>query len=255
MYSHLEISNPASGILQVALNRPKQFNALSEVTFRELDQVLTDFEKSDNNVLILTGVGRAFCFGADFQEFQDSNKLPDLLRQFQSLILKLYYCHKPTIAALNGFATGAGLDLALACDLRIASERAKMGEAYIAMGLVSDGGGSFFLPRLIGISRALQMLMTGESIDASQALSFGIVHSVTPPDQLASASVELARMLCSKPQNALRLLKKLVKQNALAGLETALKNEQDAQLNCFEDPAHLELVKDYLARRSKKQES
>ena len=191
MFEHILVSLPAESVMQVTLNRPRQFNALAETTFRELTSAVTEFEQSSHNVLILTGSGRAFCFGADFQEFLDAERLPDLLQLFQSLIQRLYQCEKITIAAINGFATGAGLDLALACDFRIASERAKLGEAYISMGLVSDGGGSFFLPRMVGTSRALQLLLTGESIDAAEARSLGLVNQTCPAEELSSKALDL----------------------------------------------------------------
>lgn len=250
-FEHIEVSRPSEGVLQVRLNRPRQFNALARITFVELDAAMQDFETSGDRVLILTGAGRAFCFGADFLEFQDRSRLPELLQMFQSLIRRIYECPKSTIASLNGFATGAGLDLALACDLRIASERAKLGEAYISMGLVPDGGGSFFLPRLIGASRALKLLMTGESLDAAEARALGLVNDVCTAEELPAKTLELAQSLASRPQTALRLIKKLVRQNAQANLQAALNNERDAQLTCFEDPTHLELVREFLSKRVK----
>lgn len=250
-FEHIEVSRPSEGVLQARLNRPRQFNALARTTFVELDAAMQEFEASGDRVLILTGAGRAFCFGADFLEFQDRGKLPELLQMFQSLIRRIYECQKSTIASLNGFATGAGLDLALACDLRIASERAKLGEAYISMGLVPDGGGSFFLPRLVGASRALKLLMTGESLDAAEARSLGLVNDVCAAEELPAKTLELALSLASRPQTALRLIKKLVRQNAQADLQTALNNERDAQLACFEDPTHLDLVREFLAKRVK----
>jgi 2-(1,2-epoxy-1,2-dihydrophenyl)acetyl-CoA isomerase len=200
---------------------------------------------------LLTASGRAFCFGADFTEFENSNQLPELLQVFQGLILKLYNCPKVTIAALNGFASGAGLDLALACDFRIASERAKLGEGYISMGLVSDGGGSFFLPRLVGTCRALQLLLTGEAVSAVDAKSMGMIHTVCPAEELEEQSLEWARTLSSKPQNALRQLKELVHLNADVDLKTALENEGKAQLRCFQDERHQAIVKEFLSKRTR----
>ena len=252
MYEHIVVSQPSERIRLVLLNRPRQFNALDKATFLELLQAIDEFEESEDSVLILTGSGRAFCFGADFQEFQNRTKLPELLALFQKLILRIYHCNKITIAALNGFATGAGLDLALACDFRLASDRAKLSEAYISMGLVSDGGGSFFLTKMIGIQRALQLLATGESIDAQLAYSLGLVLSVHPTEQLQNDTVTFAEKLAAKPQTALRLIKKLVKENTRVDLETALQNERDAQLRCFEDPEHLQLVNEFLNRKRQK---
>ncbi len=252
MFQHLEITSPAEKIRVVTLNRPKQFNALGKTTFIELQEVIDQFEQSEDSILILTGSGRAFCFGADFQEFQDRTQLPELLALFQELILRIYNCSKITIASLNGFATGAGLDLALACDFRLASDRVKLSEAYISMGLVSDGGGSFFLSKMIGMQRALQLLATGDSIDAQTAYSLGLVLSVHPSEQLQNEAISLAQKLAAKPQTALRLIKKLVKENDRIDLESALRNERNAQLVCFEDPDHVKLVAEYLNRKERK---
>jgi 2-(1,2-epoxy-1,2-dihydrophenyl)acetyl-CoA isomerase len=253
MPDHLLITNPTEKIRVITLNRPKQFNALGKTTFKELQEAVDQFEQSEDSILILTGSGRAFCFGADFQEFQDRSQLPELLTLFQKLILRIYNCTKITIASLNGFATGAGLDLALACDFRLASDRAKLGEAYISMGLVSDGGGSFFLTKMIGMQRALQLLATGDSIDAQTAYSLGLVLSVHPSEQLQNEAISYAQKLADKPQTALRLIKKLVKANDRTDLGSALRNERDAQLICFEDPKHLGLVTEYLNRKARKE--
>jgi 2-(1,2-epoxy-1,2-dihydrophenyl)acetyl-CoA isomerase len=252
MFQHLEITSPAEKIRVVTLNRPKQFNALGKTTFIELQEAINQFEQSEDSILILTGSGRAFCFGADFQEFQDRTQLPELLALFQKLILQIYNCSKITIASLNGFATGAGLDLALACDFRVASDRVKLSEAYISMGLVSDGGGSFFLSKMIGMQRALQLLATGDSLDAQTAYSLGLVLSVHPSEQLQNEAINLAQKLAAKPQTALRLIKKLVKENDRIDLESALRNERNAQLVCFEDPDHAKLVTEYLNRKERK---
>ena len=252
MFQHLEVTNPAEKIRVVTLNRPKQFNALGKTTFIELQEAFDQFEQSEDSILILTGAGRAFCFGADFQEFQDRSQLPELLSLFQKLILRIYHCSKITVASLNGFATGAGLDLALACDFRLASDRVKLSEAYISMGLVSDGGGSFFLTRMIGMQRALQLLATGDSLDAQMAYSLGLVLSVHPADQLQQEAISFASKLSEKPQTALRLIKKLVKENQ-TDLENALDRERESQLICFDDPQHRELVNEFLNRKARKE--
>lgn len=247
----IDLAKPAQHVVQITLNRPRQFNALNAALFQELDDALLDFEKSEDRVLILTGTGRAFCFGADFQEFRDRSVLPELLDRFQSLIRRICGCPKVTIASFNGFASGAGLDLALACDLRIASDRVKLSEGYVSMGLVSDGGGSFFLPRMVGASRALYLLLTGESVDAGEAKSSGLVHQTCPAEELAAKTLELAQAIASRPQTAVMLLKSLVRRNASVDLETALRNEKEAQLQCFQDAEHLERVNEFLARRRK----
>ena len=188
--------------------------------------------------------------GADFHEFENRDALPELLSLFQELILRMYHSTKITVAALNGFATGAGLDLALACDFRIAAEKVKLGEAYINMGLVPDGGGSFFLPNLIGSGRALEMLIRGEAIAAEEALRIGLVHSVCPATELSQTALRFVLDLSGKPKTARQLIKTLVK-NPSASLEQALQQEREAQITCFHDPEHLRLAEEFLRKRKK----
>jgi enoyl-CoA hydratase/carnithine racemase len=249
-YEHLSLTRPAEKVLQVHLNRPRQMNSLNRQTIQELHHAIQEFENSEEEFLILTGTGRAFCFGADFHEFENREALPDLLSRFQELILKIYHCSKITIAALNGFATGAGLDLALACDFRIAAEKVKLGEAYINMGLVPDGGGTFFLPHLIGSTRAFEMLIHGEAIAAEEALQIGLVHRVCPAAELSHIVLQFAQDLSLKPKKARQLIKALVK-NPSSTLEEALQKEREAQLKCFQDPEHRRLAEEFLKKRKK----
>ena len=249
MYEHLLVLQPEERIWKITLNRPRQLNALSKQTIDELHGALDEFVKSDSSVLLLAGSGRAFCFGADFTEFEDRTRLPALLENFQSLILKLYDCPKITVACLNGFATGAGLDLALACDFRIAAEKVKLGEAYVSMGLVSDGGGSYFLTHLLGTARAMEMMLLGEPIMAADAQALGIVHRICTAEELDSKALEFAEKLAAKPQTALRCLKLLIRDNSAGDLKTALRREAEAQRSCFEDPTHLSIVQEFLNRK------
>jgi enoyl-CoA hydratase/carnithine racemase len=176
-----------------------------------------------------------------------------LLALFQDLIRSLYHSDKITVAALNGFATGAGLDLALACDFRIAVEKIKLGEAYISMGLVPDGGGSYFLPRFIGSTRALEMLLTGEAISAEEAFRIGMINRVVAPSELLSTASLFMEQLSSKPAFARQQIKRLVKESSNQ-LEEALQKERAAQLLCFEDPDHLRLAEEFNAKIQRRKE-
>jgi len=254
-FETIQESNPSEKVLQVTLNRPRQFNALNRQMMLELKSAVQEFtERPEQECLILTGAGRAFCFGADFAEFQNRTALPDLLDLFQGLILDLYDCQKTTIACVNGFATGAGLDLALACDFRVAVEKTKLGEAYISMGLVSDGGGSFLLPRLIGPARAMEMFLTGDAVVAEEAMAMGFVNQVYPQSDLMAGAIEFANRLVSKPAMARSQLKKLLKTPA-SNLRDALRNERAAQLLCFEDPDHLRLAEEFNAKAQRRKEN
>ena len=201
-----------NGKATLTLNRPRALNALNGET---IDELLRAVQKAAEDprvkVLILTGTGRAFCFGADVSEFSQAGAAPVspatllLLEKSQEIIRLLAGMPKPTIAALNGFAAGLGLDLALACDLRIAAERARLAEAFTSMGLIPDGGGTFFLPRLVGLARAAEMIFTGEPVGSAEAERIGLVNRVVPNDQLSKAVADLADKLVGRPSLAIGL--------------------------------------------------
>jgi 2-(1,2-epoxy-1,2-dihydrophenyl)acetyl-CoA isomerase len=244
------------GVATIILNRPRALNALNAEMIEEiLDAVKKTAEDKEVKVLILTGAGRAFCFGADISEFRQAQKTPStnspfaLLAKSQEIIRGLVNLPLPTIAALNGFATGLGLDLALACDLRIAAERAKLGEAFVAMGLVPDGGGTFFLPRLVGLAKAAEMIFTGEPLSASQAERIGLVNRVVPSQNLEKSAQELANKLARGPSLAISLAKKALWKNLQGDLDTALKIEAETQKICLESEDHLEAVKAFIEKR------
>lgn len=249
------IYTKANGVATITLNRPRQLNALNEQMILEiLDAVKKSAADEEVRVLILTGAGRAFCFGADISAFQkgDNSSAPlaaNLLPKAQEIIRTLVGMNKPTIAALNGFATGLGLDLALACDLRIAAERAKLGEAFINMGLVPDGGGTFFLPRLVGFAKAAELIFTGAAISSSEAERLGLINRVVPTSDLEKCVGELARQLAKSPSPALGLAKRLLWKNLQANIEEALLAEAESQKICLESRDHREAVQAYLEKR------
>ena len=245
-----------SGKVIITLNRPRALNALNGEMLEELLSAIKEAgEDPEVKVLILTGAGRAFCFGADISEFsrprgpasQEATLL--LLQKCQEIIRLLTGMPKPTIAVLNGFATGLGLDLALACDLRIAAERAKMAEAFISMGLVPDGGGTFFLPRLIGLAKAAEMIFTGEPLSSSEAERIGLINRVVPNEDLIKASEDLADKLVKSPSLALGLAKQALWKNLQGDLLSALKFEAQSQRTCLDSEDHREAVKAFLERR------
>ncbi len=245
-----------NGKATITLNRPRALNALNGEIIDELLSAVKDAaEDPEVKVLILTGAGRAFCLGADVSEFNRAKELSAqetpllLLKKSQEIIRLLAGMPKPTIAALNGFATGLGLDLALACDLRIAAERAKLAEAFISMGLIPDGGGTFFLPRLVGLAKAAEMIFTGDPLSSSEAERLGLINRVVPNEGLAKALEDLADKLVNRPSMALGLAKQALWENLQGDLDAALKFEAQSQKTCLASEDHREAVQAFIEKR------
>ena len=246
------------GVATILLNRPRAFNALHKEMIDEFLAVLREAaEDGEMKVLLLTGAGRAFCFGADIGEFTHqenreqtgANHALLLLEKVQESVRLLSNLPKPTLAAINGFATGLGLDLALACDLRIAAQRAKFAEAYISMGLVPDGGGTFFLPRLIGLARAAELIFLGEPLSAMEAERIGLINRVVPNDQLDASAREWAIKLARGPSLGIRLAKEALHKNLQGDLFSALQTEASFQKLCLASEDHREAVQAFQEKR------
>jgi 2-(1,2-epoxy-1,2-dihydrophenyl)acetyl-CoA isomerase len=249
--------NKESGKATVTLNRPRALNALNREIIDELLHALGEAAQDrEVKVLILTGAGRAFCFGADISEFTRQREAGTsasallLLEKVQEIIRLLTGMPKPVIAGINGFATGLGLDLALACDLRIAAERAKLAEAYISIGLVPDGGGTFLLPRLVGLARAAAMIFTGDPLGAAEAERLGLVNRVVPTDELPKEIEILADRLARSPSLALGLAKQALWKNLQGTLESSLQIEAQSQKACLASEDHREAVRAFLEKRA-----
>jgi enoyl-CoA hydratase/carnithine racemase len=205
----------ADGVATVTLNRPEQGNGVVPELARDLLEALNRLEgDSGVRVLILTGAGRQFCAGADLGAFQRylaerhaAEQEPYNARVLWPVTQRISACRMPILAAINGGATAGGLDLALACDLRIASSQAKLGETYIKLGLNPGNGGTYFLPRLVGSGMAAELALTGDVIDAARALEIGLVNHVVAPEDLTSVTTELAARIARYPRLALEATK------------------------------------------------
>jgi enoyl-CoA hydratase/carnithine racemase len=211
----------ADGVAMLTLNRPERGNGVVPEMARDILAALTTLEQDRSvRVLVLTGAGAQFCAGADLVEFQRyiAEQLPLDHEPYNARVLwpvtqRLVGCRLPIIAAINGGATAGGLDLALACDMRIASTRAKMGETYIKLGLNPGNGGTYFLPRLVGSGLAAELAFTGDVLDAQRALEIGLVNRVVEPDQLLIEAAALAARIAAYPRLALEATKQQLRQS------------------------------------------
>ena len=258
MHEHIQ-SVAADGILTITLNRPDRLNAFVGHMRRDLAETL-EHAGSDRNVrvVIITGAGRAFCAGGDIafmaelMQRRDADEFSRILGAGRRVILAIRQMTKPVIASINGPASGAGCNLALACDLRIASTAATFSQSFAKVGLHPDWGGSYFLPRLVTPNKACEMFFLGEAIDAAEAARLGIVNQVVAPEELESATLQLAERLRVAPPIALAAAKHAVYMSQAAELEEMLRYETEVQLRCFEsDDAH-EGVHAFLEKREPK---
>ncbi|HEU4963555.1 MAG TPA: enoyl-CoA hydratase-related protein [Bacilli bacterium] len=222
------------GVLTITLNRPDVMNAYNQKMGEELYQAFKDAENDDAvRVVVLTGSGRAFCSGQDLNDRSDPNlsvNLTNSVRErYNPLILRLQTMKKPVIASINGAAAGAGMSFALATDLRIASEKSKFTLAFCKIGLVPDSGASYFLPRLVGMTKAMELALTGDVIDGTEAYRIGLVNKVVPPEELEAATRELAQRLAKGPTLSYGLTKRALYTGAEGDLLRALETEAQYQ--------------------------
>jgi 2-(1,2-epoxy-1,2-dihydrophenyl)acetyl-CoA isomerase len=237
------------------LNRPACLNALTEQSFAELGAALRAVEADgDTGILVLTGNGRGFCSGSDVAGLQErlgystARQLERLERLGRDVVLRLHGLTVPTVAAINGPAAGGGLSLALACDIRIASDEATIGFGYTAVGLIPDLGATYFLPSVIGVSRACYLLWTNARLTAPQALAIGLVDSIAPAAEFATRAATLAAQVAAAPRLAVRLGRQALRRASRTGLEEALEAEAVAQSLCLQSSDHREGVRAFLGR-------
>jgi 2-(1,2-epoxy-1,2-dihydrophenyl)acetyl-CoA isomerase len=255
MYEHIDVKHD-SGIATITLNRPEKLNALVGHMRRDLAEAL-EHAGSDRSVrvVVLTGAGRAFCAGGDVSfmaeliERNDSEEFSRLLGAARRVITSIRQMTKPVIAGVNGPASGAGCNLALACDLRIASTEASFSQSFVKVGLHPDWGGTFLLPSLVTPNKACEMFFLGDSIDAPEALHLGLVNQVVPPEQLETTIQTLAERLRDAPPIAIAAAKQAVYMSQLSELEEMLRYETEAQLRCFESEDGREGIKAFLEKR------
>ncbi|MFJ2684318.1 crotonase/enoyl-CoA hydratase family protein [Pseudomonas sp. NPDC087342] len=242
------------GIVTLTLQDPDQHNALStQVQFNEFTDVCARINRDSSvHVVILTGAGKSFCAGGNVKDMKhrqglfagDPYELRDSYRHgIQQIPLAVYNLEVPTIAAVNGAAIGAGCDLALMCDIRIASNTARFAESFVRLGIVPGDGGAWLLPRALNnLSRAYELSFTGEVIDAAKALDYGLVSAVVDPEDLLAAANGLADRIAANPAHALRMTKKLLREGQHTRLEPLLELSATFQALSHHTAAHQALL-------------
>lgn len=242
-------------VATLTMNRPRAKNALNSALLEALvTQLRAAAEDPAVRAVVLTGAGGAFCSGADLKAAfaEDPNVLDTIdkkLDVYHSIIRTIAGAPKPVVAAVDGPAVGFGCDLALACDLRVASSEAYFQEKFVKIGLMPDGGGTFWLPRLVGLGRALELMMLGETIPAARALDLGLVNRVLPPAELAGEALRLARELAKGPPLALAGMKRAAREGLAGGLEDALAAEREGQLRCLRSSDCMEGIGAWMQKR------
>lgn len=248
-----------ASVTTITLNRPDKLNAFSG-TMREdlLAALRAAADDAAVRVVVITGAGRAFCAGGDVEymsglqkagDVQTFRKLLDAGREIVTTIAKI---DKPVIASVNGIAAGAGCNLALACDYRIASDGAKFSESFVKIGMHPDWGGTWLLPRLIGSGRAMEMLMTGRMIDANEAVSIGLVDRVVPAAELAAETERLAQAIASGPPMAIAGIKRALGASEKNDLRVQIDLESENQLAAFRSKDAAEGMAAFFEKRAAK---
>lgn len=248
----------AKHVATITLNRPDVLNAFNDDVSREFIDTLKQVARDDDvRVVILTGSGRAFSSGQDLGDLEAKyvpGHVPafgeDLKKRYDPWVKLIRTMEKPVIAAVNGVAAGAGCSLALACDIRIASEHAKFIEVFVNVGLVPDSASTWTLPRLVGLGRAMELCMTGRPVKADEALAIGMVNQVVPADDLESAAATMAERLASLPTRAISLTKRLLNESFERTLSEQLDAESFAQETAGQTADHFEGVTAFLQKRT-----
>jgi enoyl-CoA hydratase/carnithine racemase len=238
-----------NGIAVLTLNRPDIRNAISGVEIIEEMEAACGMVNQDMTikVMILTAVDPAFSSGGNIKDMAEkkgmfagspAEVMESYRRNIQRIPLAVHHVETPTIAAVNGPAIGAGCDLALMCDMRVASEKAKFGETFINIGLIPGDGGAYFLPRAVGMARACELSFTGEIIDASKALKMGLINDMVSHEKLMESAYQLAEKIVSKPAAALRMTKRLLYMGQNNGLKGLLEQSAAYQALCHYSDEH-----------------
>ena len=244
-----EVNNQVAWI---TLNRPEKLNAFTEQLNKDLELAVKQANRDSTvRCLVITGEGRAFCSGEDLAGVKEDMDHGEVLRRrYNPMVMELHKCEKPIVAAVNGVAAGAGMSLALACDFRLLSEKASFIEAFIHVGLVPDAGNLYYLPKLIGHAKALELAVLGEKVSAQMAADLGLATKVIPLDRWEIEVTAFAEKLAAMPTTAIGLIKKNLKASWDLSLEEGLEKDAQAQRIAGMTLDHREGVQAFLEKRN-----
>lgn len=260
MVSNKTLVERQDGLVVVTLNRPHKKNALNAENWNDLDEIFTEVELNPaDRALLLTGAGGNFSSGADLSG-EDSGGLTGRglqlivheMRIVGQIIGRLHKLPKPTIAAVDGHAVGVALGLVLACDLVLASDRARFTEVFVKRGLALDGGASWTLPRQVGLRRAKQMTFFGDALDAATASEWGLVNEVVAPEELQEKAMEWGRRLATGPTTSISLIKRMLDSSFSMSFDEAIEGEARAQHIAYTTADMAEGIRAFLERREPK---
>lgn len=242
-------------IAVVTINRPKALNALNSATLKDIDTAIDEIEKDDEVLaIVLTGSGeKAFVAGADITEMKNLNTIEG--RKFGSLGNKVFRrlenLEKPVVAAINGFALGGGCELSMACDIRIASQKAKFGQPEVGLGITPGFGGTQRLARLIGLGMAKELIYTGKTINAEEAFRIGLVNKVVEPEKLLEEAKALVNSIAAQAPIAVKLCKAAINRGMQCDIDTALMYESEVFGECFSTEDQKEGMSAFVEKREK----
>ena len=248
------VRSDANGVCTITLNRPSVYNSFNQTMAFQLQATLDACSKDDSvRVIVITGEGKAFSAGQDLGEATDNEgpTLTSIVRDhYNPIILKIREIEKPIIAAVNGVAAGAGANIALACDITFAKKSASFIQAFSKIGLIPDSGGTFFLPRLIGMQKALALMITGDKVSAEEAEKLNMIYKVIDDDDFSSEITRFSEQLAMMPTRGLGLTKKAVNLGLFNSLEDQLELEEKLQTQAGDTDDFAEGVNAFLQKRT-----
>jgi 2-(1,2-epoxy-1,2-dihydrophenyl)acetyl-CoA isomerase len=254
-FQHLLIQQDG-GVLTITMNRPEVLNAINETLLAELAQAVEAAAQDEAvRCVVLTGAGRAFGSGQDLRSLDEgrasgaTGKVSEHLQKYHRVVLTIRTMPKPVLAAVRGVAAGISCNIALACDMRIAAEDARFIEAFARIGLVPDGGGGYFLPRLVGVGKAMELAMLADEVSGPEAERIGLVNKCVPQAEFEVVIAELSQRLAKGPTRAYGLIKKLIYTSAESDFETSLRLEGELQDIAIETEDHQNAVAAFLQKR------